>query len=128
MGSQDKKLKWNKRFIDSFLNAIAGIKEAISRERNMKIHLVTALVVVVLAIVLSLPILHLLVLLIIISLVISFELMNTAIERLVDLATEEFHPLAKAAKDLAAGAVFVMAITAVVIGIILFYKPLLSLF
>ena len=56
-------------------------------------------------------------------LVLASELINTAIEKAVDLATEERHPLAKAAKDAAAGAVLLFAVGAVVIGILVMYQP-----
>lgn len=61
-----------------------------------------------------------------IGLVISLELINTAIERVVDLVTSEYHPLAKEAKDIAAGAVFVAAILSIVIGGIIFIPKIWS--
>ena len=60
-------------------------------------------------------------------LVISLELVNTAIEAVVDLCTQEYHPLAKIAKDTAAGAVLISAIASVVIGLIIFVPKILSL-
>ena len=62
------------------------------------------------------------------GLVISCELINTAIEATVDLVTEEYHPLAKVAKDTAAAAVFVFAIVAVLVGIIIFGPKIVALF
>ena len=62
------------------------------------------------------------------GLVISCELINTAIEATVDLVTEEYHPLAKVAKDTAAAAVFVFAIVAVLVGIIIFVPKVIALF
>ena len=58
-----------------------------------------------------------------IVLVLSSELINTAIEKAVDLATQERHPLAKIAKDAAAGAVLVFAIGAVIVGVLIMYQP-----
>ena len=55
----------------------------------------------------------------------SLELMNTAIERAVDLITKDYHPLAKAAKDAAAGAVFVYALLSVIIGLIIFIPKII---
>jgi diacylglycerol kinase len=62
-----------------------------------------------------------------IALVLTLEAVNSAIEATVDLVTSEYHPLAKIAKDVAAGAVWLMAITSVVIGAIIFLPPLLAL-
>ena len=62
------------------------------------------------------------------GLVISCELINTAIEAVVDLVTEEYHPLAKVAKDTAAAAVFVFAIIAIIVGLIIFGPKVVALF
>jgi undecaprenol kinase len=55
----------------------------------------------------------------------SLELMNTAVERVVDLATKDYHPLAKQAKDIAAGAVFIYAALSVIIGAIIFLPKII---
>lgn len=60
--------------------------------------------------------------------VISLELVNTAIEAVVDLVTEEYHPLAKVAKDTAAASVFIIAIVAAIVGIIIFLPKIINLF
>ena len=62
-----------------------------------------------------------------IGMVLSLELVNTAIEAVVDLVTEEYHPLAKVAKDTSAAAVFVCAIAAVVVGLIIFLPKVIDL-
>ena len=62
-----------------------------------------------------------------IGLVISCELINTAIEATVDLVTEEYHPLAKVAKDTSAAAVFVFAIVAVIVGLIIFLPKIVNM-
>lgn len=103
-----------------FLYAWAGIVAAVKEEAHLKVHLLAAFIVVLLAFVFRLSMQEWLVLLVVIALVISLELINTAIERTVDLVTEEFHPLAKAAKDIAAGAVLVAAIIAGIIGALIF--------
>lgn len=108
-------MKW-KRFLDAW----AGIVVAVKEEAHMKIHLLAAFVAVSLAFMFRLSVQEWLVLLVVIALVISLELINTAIERAVDLVTEEFHPLAKAAKDIAAGAVLVAAVIAAIVGAIIF--------
>ena len=63
-----------------------------------------------------------------IGLVISCELINTAIEAVVDLVTEDYHPLAKVAKDTSAAAVFIFAIVAVIVGIIIFLPKIINIF
>ena len=62
-----------------------------------------------------------------IGLVIGFELINTSIEATVDLVTEDYHPLAKVAKDTSAAAVFVFAIAAIVVGLIIFLPKLIHI-
>ncbi|MCT8139685.1 diacylglycerol kinase family protein [Anaerobacillus sp. CMMVII] len=116
-----------KRFTCSFLYAWTGLKHAIHREQNMKIHLFIALVVIVLAFALNIPLLEKIILLLVVGIVISLEVVNTAIERVVDLVTTEYHPMAKVAKDVSAGAVFIFSIFAVIIGILIFYKPIVEI-
>jgi len=99
----------------------------VTHEKNMQLHLIIAAAVLALAGLLRLPLLHWVLLLLVIAGVFALEMMNTAVERVVDLCTEEFHPLAKRAKDIAAGAVFTYCLFAVVIGIILFLPPILRL-
>ncbi|MCT4786659.1 diacylglycerol kinase family protein [Exiguobacterium aestuarii] len=103
-----------------FRVACEGILHAIRTERNMRIHLIAALLVFAVAIWLQTTKLENLVLLAWVTLVISLELMNTAIERAVNLVTQEVHPLAKQAKDVAAGAVLVASIGAAVTALIIF--------
>jgi undecaprenol kinase len=117
MGSRDKHVHLWK----SFYYALTGIKTALCSERNMRIHFFVSLLVIGCSIFFSISKLEWLFVIVAIGGIFSLELMNTAIERVVDLVTEEYHPLAKQAKDLAAGAVFIYAITAVVIGSIIFF-------
>lgn len=86
----------------------------------MKIHLVMAVVSVLCGVVADLSGVEWAILTIAIMSVIAMEMVNTAIERVVDLVTEDYHPLAKAAKDIAAGAVLVVSLGAVMIGVCLF--------
>lgn len=116
MDLQDKRVTLWK----SFYFALSGIKTALWTERNMRIHLLVSIVVIGCSMFFSINKLEWLFVIVAIGGIFSLELMNTAIERVVDLITEEYHPLAKQAKDLAAGAVFIYAIIAVVIGIMVF--------
>ncbi|MEH7245567.1 diacylglycerol kinase family protein [Neobacillus niacini] len=116
MDSRDK----SARLWRSFSFALTGIKTALWSERNMRIHFLVSLLVIGCALFFSISQLEWLFVIFAIGGIFSLELINTAIERVVDLITKEYHPLAKQAKDIAAGAVFIYAITVVVIGIIIF--------
>ncbi|MBE6051638.1 MAG: phosphatase PAP2 family protein [Clostridium sp.] len=109
-----------KNLLDSFNYAITGIIETVRSERNMKIHLLTTIIVLVACFCFNISRLEFLVLAITITMVISAELLNTAIENIVDMITDVYHPLARIAKNAAAGAVLVTAINAVIIGYIVF--------
>ena len=111
----------------SFGYAFQGIGNTIRSERNIKIHLTVMTLVIVFGIFLHLSVTEWFVCLILFGQVISLELVNTAIEAAVDLATKEKHPLAKNAKDAAAGAVLVSAIFAAIIGLIIFIPKLFAL-
>ncbi|MBT2656701.1 diacylglycerol kinase family protein [Bacillus sp. ISL-18] len=126
MDSHDKR----ERFISlsSFSFAIAGILTAIQKERNMRFHLISSILVLGLSFYFSISKIEWLLILFTIGGMFALELMNTAIERVVDLATAEYHPLAKQAKDIAAGAVFVYAVLAVIVGIIIYLPYVLKLF
>ena len=109
----------------SFSYALTGIKTALWTERNMRIHLIASIFVIGFSWYFSVSKLEWLFVIVAIGGMFSLELINTAIERVVDMVTEEYHPLAKQAKDLAAGAVFIYAVTAVVIGILIFFPHIL---
>ncbi|MEG0384009.1 MAG: diacylglycerol kinase family protein [Solibacillus sp.] len=107
------------KFFRSFIYAIQGILTA-AKEQNLRFHIVSAFVVVIAGIVTGLSLVEWLILTLIIALVIGAEMFNTAIERVVDLSSPEIHPLAKDAKDVAAGAVLVFASASVIIGLLIF--------
>jgi undecaprenol kinase len=127
MDLQDKQQK-SIPLLKSFSYAINGIRTAIWTERNMRIHLFISVFVIGCSIFFSINKAEWIVVILAIGGMLSLELVNTAIERVVDLITEEYHPLAKQAKDLAAGAVFLYALMAVVIGMIIFLPRILKLF
>ncbi|WP_332646929.1 diacylglycerol kinase family protein [Lysinibacillus sp. 54212] len=108
-----------RKFIKSFSYALTGIWTA-SKEQNMRFHLVSMVVVIVAGLLTGLSITEWLILTLLMALVIGTEMVNTAIERVVDLASPEIHPLAKDAKDVAAGAVLVFAVCSVIIGLLIF--------
>lgn len=104
----------------SFGYAFEGIFTCVKKERNMKIHTVMAIMVVLAGTLLKISATEWCICLILFGLVMALELVNTAVEAVVDLVTEEHKPLAKLAKDTAAGAVLIAAIMAAIAGLIIF--------
>ena len=117
-----------KKLINSFKYAIEGIVSSFKTERNMKIHVLAMIVVIVLGFFLKLDKEEWCFIIIAIVSVISAELFNTAIETVVDMVSPERNPKAKLVKDIAAGAVFVVAIGAAIIGFIIFGPRVINLF
>ena len=113
-----------KSLIDSFNFAVNGIISALKTERNMRIHYLIAIIVIILSLFFDFSRTELLLLIFAISLVIVAELFNTAIEKVVDLITDRYHPLAKLVKDISAGAVLIAAINSIVVGYLLFFDKL----
>lgn len=111
-----------RHFWKSFVWAFSGIVQAFKKERNLHVQSVCGVVVILLSFYLHISIEDWIHVFLVIGGVISLELVNTAIERVVDLATEERHPLAKAAKDIAAGAVLFFSIIAVIVSLFIFIK------
>ncbi len=109
-----------KAFFKAFTYAWMGIVHGATRERNVKFHLVAAIVVIVVGWWTGLSQLEWIIITAVIALMIALELMNAAVERVVDLVTQERQPLAKQAKDLAAGAVLVFSIASAIIGLLIF--------
>lgn len=111
----------------SFHYAFQGILSGVKKERNMKIHCAAMLLVIVAGIILKISVAEWCICLVLFGLILALELVNTAIEAVVDLVTEEYRPLAKLAKDTAAGAVLIAAIMAAGAGILIFLPKLLRL-
>lgn len=110
----------NRRLIKSFTFALEGIRDTFKQERNMKFHSVIAIFVIIMGFLLHVSNLEWIFILFAIGGMLSLELLNTAVERVVDLVTKDNHPLAKQAKDAAAGAVFIYAVLSVIVGCIIF--------
>ncbi|MDD4490799.1 MAG: diacylglycerol kinase family protein [Paludibacter sp.] len=109
-----------KHRIHSFKNAIRGIRMVIKSEKNMQIHLVVAVLVLIAGWLFNINTTEWLLCLLCFGLVFGAEMVNTAIETLVDLISPQKHELAGKAKDMAAGAVLLCAIFAACIGLIIF--------
>ena len=108
----------------AFNAAIEGILYTFKSERNMKIHYCLAVAVLIISLFFDLTKVEMLLLTFAISLVVISEMFNTAIEKTIDMITEEYNPLAKIAKDVAAGGVLIATLNPVVVGYILFYDKL----
>lgn len=114
-----------KKLIESFKYAIEGIYTGIKEEKNMKIHIFIMILVIILGIMLRISKIEWIICIILFGNVISLELINTAIENAVDLITKENNPKAKVAKDTAAGAVLIMAISSAIIGLAIFIPKII---
>src|SRR5918995_4548979 len=102
--------------IESFNYAIEGLIHVLRTQRNMRIHFAVAVIVIILAVIVGVSRIELIVLLISIAFVLVAEMVNTAIEGAIDAATTSFDPMAKLAKDIAAGAVLISAVRTVALG------------
>ena len=117
-----------RNFWQSLAFALAGIRRALHNQRNLRIHVTIAAAVVVAGFALRISRTEWAAVVTLIALVIGLELLNTAIEALVDLASPEPHHLAKVAKDTAAGAVLVAAVGSAIVGLIVFLPRLWQIF
>jgi diacylglycerol kinase (ATP) len=106
--------------LQSFNFAFEGIIHVLRTQRNMRIHFVIAIAVLVAALAVDVSRLELIVLLLSISFVLIAEMINTAVEGAVDVASTSFDPMAKLAKDIAAGAVLIAAVNAIGVGYLVF--------
>lgn len=116
-----------KSFIDSFRYAFRGIAFA-WKGRNFRIELAMALIVIAGGLLLDISKGEWLAIVLVIAGVLGFEAMNSAVEEVVNFISPEFHPLAGRIKDIAAGAVLIVSIASVVIGLIVFAPYLLALY
>ena len=108
-----------RKFFKSFGYAIQGIATAMS-EQNFRFHVLSAIIVIIAGFLTGLSVTEWIIIVLVIALVIGAEMFNTAIERVVDLVSPDYHELAKQAKDIAASSVFVFAVCSVIIGLLIF--------
>lgn len=110
-----------KNHLDSFRYAIEGIVHVFRTQRHMRFHFFILVLALLAGVLYDLDSAKLAILFVVVSSVLVAEMFNTAVESVVDMVTQAYHPLAKLAKDIAAGAVLITAITAAVVGVILFF-------
>jgi len=115
-----------KRFLKSLGFAIEGLKTAAKEQPNLRIHLAVFLCVIAAGLICDITFNEWLIVILVCGFVIATEVVNSAIEKVVDLASPSIHPLAKQAKDLGAAAVLIAAITSVAVGLLIFGKYLLN--
>ena len=106
--------------IESFDFAIEGVIHVLRTQRNMRLHFAAAVVVIVVAVAVGVSKIELSLLLVSIAFVLVAEMINTAVEGAIDAATTSFDPMAKLAKDIAAGAVLIASVNAVAVGYLVF--------
>ena len=117
----------SKNVISSFKYAYQGMFSALKTERNLKIHVTIMILVIIAGIVLKISKIEWIICIILFGLVIGGEMLNSAIETVVDIAMPDINPKAKFAKDAAAGAVLVFAIASAIIGFMIFGPKLIAL-
>lgn len=111
-------------FIDAWINAFNGIIYAVTTQRNIKQQLVIAVIVMLVSLLFNLSRAEFLCLMFTVILIILAEMFNTAIETVVDLYTDLYHPKAKIAKDVAAGGVVITAVNALIVAYFLFFDKI----
>lgn len=116
-----------RNLFESLTYALQGLSYAYRTQRNLRVHLLMAVLVLLVAVAFNLDRLELALVVLCIGLVICCEMINTAIESTIDLITQEFHPLAKIAKNVAAAAVLVTGCAAASVGYFIFFKRLSDL-
>ena len=131
LGIKKRKIEYNntldaKRLSRSFKAAFEGIASTYKKEQNIKIHTFIAILVIIFGFFLKINYIEWLVCLVLIGFMLMAEFFNTAIEYVVDLASPDIHPLAKAAKDTASAGVLMMAIIAAVTGLVIFIPKLIE--
>lgn len=117
----------SKNVISSFKYAFQGVFSEIKTERNLKIHISIMILVIIAGIFLKISKMEWIICIILFGLVIGGEMLNSAIETVVDIAMPEINPKAKFAKDVAAGAVLIFAISSATIGIIIFIPKIIAI-
>lgn len=123
MESKNKKRTW----LDSVKNCLDGINYTIKKEPNFLREIIIGIIVIICGFALKINIIEWTTIILLIGLVLTFELINTALEKTVDLYTKEYNEIGKVIKDAAGGAVLLMSIISAIIGIIIFLPKIINL-
>ncbi len=118
----------NESIVLSFKNAFSGIYLCIKKERNMFIHIIIMLIVILAGIFFKISSIEWIICILLFAMVLASECINTALENTVDICSPEINQLAKIAKDSAAGAVLIFAISSVIVGLIIFIPYIIKYF
>ena len=121
------KSKGKRTFKGSVKNCLDGISYVTKSEKNFKREIALGIIALILSYILKIDKIEFIIILTMICLVLTTEIINTAIERAVDLVTKEYHELARIAKDVSAGSVLVTSTFALIIGIIIFMPKIITL-
>jgi diacylglycerol kinase len=121
------KSKDKRTFKGSVKNCLDGISYVTKSEKNFKREIALGIIALILSYILKIDKIEFIIILTMICLVLTTEIINTAIERTVDLVTKEYHELARIAKDVSAGSVLVTSTFALIIGIIIFMPKIITL-
>ena len=125
--NMESKGKKKRTFIDSVKNCLDGINYTLSHENNFKREMIIGILVVIASMFFKISILEWVIVILLINFVLVCELINTALEKAVDLYTKEFNETAKIVKDVAGASVFVMSIFSAIIGMIIFLPKVIDL-
>lgn len=116
-----------KNFLKSFINASRGIKLVWKEERSFRLQIITAILVVILMFVFEISTVERAILFLLIAIVLILEMLNSILERFVDVLKPRIHSYVKDMKDIAAGTVFISSIVSAVVGFFIFYPHLAGL-
>ena len=120
------KSKDKRKFSSSIKYCLEGINFVITNESNFKIEIVIGIIALLLSYILKISRIEFIIILIMIALVLTSEIINTSIEKVVDLYTKDYNNLAKIAKDVSAGSVLVMSIFSLLVGVIIFLPKIIN--
>lgn len=121
-------LKGKRTFKDSFKNCIDGINFVLAHEKNFVREIIIGMIALSLAYLLEVSTFEFIIILLLINFVLIMELINTALEKVVDLYTTKYNNLAKIIKDVSAASVLIMSIFSAIIGVIIFLPKILNIF
>jgi len=122
MGSKGSK----RTFLDSVKNCLDGISYTMTHENNFKREIIIGMLVVIVSVLLKISIIEWVIVILLIIIVLLCELINTALEKTVDLYTKNYNETAKVIKDVASASVFVMCIFSAIIGVIIFLPKIIA--